>query len=82
MSESNSAIVWVHESSFGKLAHGIVLPDGYTLADRLPFTNHQRQSVGFVVESSEIPHTAPAVELPCLSTLTGYQCVVVERWRA
>ena len=74
----NRAIVWVSDTELWKLARGMVLPDGYELVTHFyPITSPERMSMGFMIESRFIPPTVEGVELPVLSTLIGYQGIVV-----
>ena len=75
---NHRAIVWVAAVQFHKLAKGIVLPNGYTLVDVMPFTDNLRMAVGFMVESEDIEYTEEGNEYPVAFALGGYQQIVVE----
>ena len=77
---NHRAIVLVPELDMHKLAHGIILPDGYTLVDRLPVVVPMSMGFAFQVESWDLARTDPAAVPPTLSVLRGYQGIVVERW--
>ena len=78
--ERRQAIVWIPEEDFPKIAAGIILPNGYRLAPRLPFTSTDRQAIGFIVEAAEIPPTGPGRVLPSLNVSAGYDAIIVLPW--
>ena len=78
--KNHRAIVIIPEQEMHKLAHGIILPDGYTLVDRLPVVVPMLMGFAFQVESWDLPRTDPAAQAPTLGVLQGYQGIVVERW--
>ena len=78
--EINKAIVRIPESEMWKLSHGIILPTDYKILERPPWFSNEQQSWNIVVEGPNIPPTSPAIELPYLQILPGYQAIIVIPW--